>query len=79
MKRYLKGSLLFQEHYWEREAELISDWTVSQEDLIALSADEDELRKIMEAWEALSLYELTGFDNMRQIHDNELKYVVILT
>lgn len=76
MYTFLIWLISLQEHYWEHETEVIQDWYVSEGDIKALSVDEKKLGRIMEAWEALSLYQLAGFENMRQIPDNELKYEI---
>ncbi|KAK3913394.1 Protein LAS1 [Frankliniella fusca] len=61
------------EHYWEQESLIVSDWHVTQNEIFTLSAEESELRDIIESWEALSLYNIAGFENMSQIPDNDLK------
>lgn len=61
------------EYYWEQESQIVSDWHVTPAVVYTLSADERELRSIIESWEALSLYDLAGFENMSQIPDNDLK------
>lgn len=60
------------ENYWLKEMQLVTDWHVTEAEVQKLFAEERELQNIMETWEALSLYSLAGFHQLRLIPDNEL-------
>lgn len=60
-------------NYWQREDQIASDWYASADDVLASSSDQVEIGHIMETWQALSLYKIAGFENMRQISDPELQ------
>lgn len=55
--------------------QLVIDWHVTEAEVLAVSAKERELQDIMETWEALSLYSLAGFHQLRLIPDNEIMLV----
>lgn len=63
---------VLQEHYWEREMHIVTDWHVTEADILSLSANERELANTIETWEALNLYGLAGFNHMRLIPDSDL-------
>lgn len=65
-----------QEHYWEHERNMYLDWHISKDDVVSMSAAEGELGVILEAWEALNMYKVAGFDSAEQIPDMKLRETV---